>query len=303
MRLVLLTVLLITTIFAKNAQSNLDSLSSIKYSPFLWKAQRADTTIYLFGTIHVPHPYLTISSKLKTVMKECDVIKTEIALSEKEVAIAKRMSYRDDNKTLEEVLPKETFKRLDARLKEISPFLSAKAMNKFKIWVVSGSLSILKYQLKYREEKAIDKQIYKWALDNNKSTGGVESIEEQLEIFDSFNQQEQIEMLEATLDAKDKDPNSTHKLITDYLNGDGEHIISRFIDSLKTTKVSEDLKNRFLDKLLYSRNVRMANRIEKLISKNPKKKYLFAFGTMHFLGQNSVLYYLEKKGFKIERLK
>ena len=42
--------------------------------------------------------------------------------------------------------------------------------------------------------------------------------------------------------------------------------------------------------------MRMAKRIDALISKNPNKKYLFAFGAMHFLGQKSVLYYLKNIG-------
>ena len=309
MRLVLIIALFVGVLLGKSSENFIllkdtpKDATIIKTSPFLWKATRGDTTIYLFGTIHIPHPTLTISPKLKAVMNECDVIKTEIALDKSVKLKATLASIRDDGKTLEEILPKETFKRLDAQLMIINPMLSAKAFNKFKIWAVSSSLSLLEYQLKYRNYKALDKQIYKWARDNNKSAGGIETIEEQLGMFDSFNQQEQIAMLEASLDSLEKKPKQIEKLLNSYLKADGENILKQFKESMQSARVSEDLKKRYLEKILYSRNVRMAKRINELISKNPKKKYLFAFGTMHFLGQKSVLFYLKKSGFKVERSK
>ncbi len=302
MKKLLIIVLFVGALFAKSSLEN-NASKVMHYSPFLWEATRGDSTIYLFGTMHIPHPYLTISSKLKTVMKNSDVIKTEIKMDNSVKIKAMQAMKRDDNKTLQEVLPKDTFKRLDVQLRKISPFLSAKKLNNFKIWAVYSTLGALKYQIKYRKFKPLDMQIYEWARDNNKSAGGVESIDEQLSVFEGFNKREQIEMLNATLDSLEKKPNETKQLLNNYITGNGKVIIQNFKESLATAKVSEDLKNRYLDKLLYSRNVRMANRIDALISKNPNKKYLFAFGAMHFLGQKSVLYYLEKKGFNIQRLK
>jgi len=302
MRILLIALLLVGSIFAKSSIEYSDN-QVLKYSPFLWKATRGNSTIYLFGTMHIPHPYLTISSKLKTVMKNCDVIKTEIIMDDSVKTKVMQASKRDDNKTLQEVLPKETFKRLDKQLKKISPFLSAKRLNNFKVWAITSSLGALEYQIKYHDYKPLDMQIYEWARDNNRSAGGIETIDEQLSTFEDFSEQEQIVMLNEELDNLEKRPNETKILLNNYITGNGEAIVKSFKDSLARSKASDDLKNRYLNKLLYSRNVRMANRIDTLVSKNPDKKYLFAFGTMHFLGQKSVLFYLKSKGFKIERLK
>ena len=303
MRLVAIFMLLVGLLFSKVDTTNHYKETNTTASQFLWKAVRGDTTIYLFGTIHIPHPSLEITPKLKTVMKKSDVIKTEVKLDDSTKLKASLAFIRNDGKLLEDILPKETFKRLDAQLMIINPMLSAKAFNRFKIWAVFSSLGVLEYQLKYRKLKPLDKQIYEWAKENNRSAGGVESIDEQLGIFDSFNQQEQIAMLDASLDSLEKEPNQTKKLLISYLNGNGEAILKHFKESIKSAKVSEDLKKRYLEKILYSRNVHMAKRIDTLVSKNPNKKYLFAFGAMHFLGQKSVLYYLQNRGFKVERLK
>ncbi|NPA27681.1 MAG: TraB/GumN family protein, partial [Epsilonproteobacteria bacterium] len=40
-------------------------------------------------------------------------------------------------------------------------------------------------------------------------------------------------------------------------------------------------------------------RIDKIVSKNPNKAYLFAFGIMHFLGQKSVIELLQSKGYNV----
>ena len=55
--------------------------------------------------------------------------------------------------------------------------------------------------------------------------------------------------------------------------------------------------------LLYDRNVRMVQRIEALLKEDPTKRYLFAFGVMHFLGQKSVVEHLGCKGYSVNRVK
>jgi uncharacterized protein YbaP (TraB family) len=47
----------------------------------------------------------------------------------------------------------------------------------------------------------------------------------------------------------------------------------------------------------------MVQRIELLLNAHPTKRYLFAFGVMHFLGEKSVVEYLEHQGYIVSRVK
>ena len=50
-----------------------------------------------------------------------------------------------------------------------------------------------------------------------------------------------------------------------------------------------------------NQNMKMAGKIVEAVSMNPNKKYFFAFGAEHFLGKNSIVDFLERIGFKVER--
>jgi len=48
---------------------------------FLWKATKGNSTIYLFGTIHLPHPLVfSIMPKVKKVIDKSDAVYTEMTL-------------------------------------------------------------------------------------------------------------------------------------------------------------------------------------------------------------------------------
>jgi len=306
MRIVILFLVLVVSLFGKLGdgfvllKDGANSSKIVQQKLFLWRATKGKAEIYLFGTMHLPHPVVyRVMPRVKGVIDRVDAVYTEIPLNFFTQMAAFQASVRDDNKSLKEILPATTYSKLNSAFRVINPLIDIKNFDKFKIWALSASLEALEYQLKYRDIKPIDKQIYSYAKSVGKEVGGIEKIEEQIDVFDRFNQKEQIIMLDASLDELKLHPNQSKELIKYYANRDGKGIMEIFTNSLKNVKISEDLKKRFLDAILYSRNIRMAKRIEDLVAKHPNKKYLFAFGTMHFLGQKSVLYYLEKDGFKI----
>jgi uncharacterized protein YbaP (TraB family) len=67
-------------------------------------------------------------------------------------------------------------------------------------------------------------------------------------------------------------------------------------------KFFKEFKNKKLeDKILYQRNEKMAERVDKLIRNNPNKEYIFAFGLLHFLGKKSIIELLEAKGYNVKK--
>ena len=271
--------------------------------PFLWKVTKNKQEFYLFGTMHLQVPELQIMPKnLVKIIKNSDEVYTEIPMDITTQLKATALVMRTDNKKLKDILPSELYKEVKWYLYKINPKLNISLFDKMKIWGVSSSLTSLKSQLKYPNMRAIDKIIYDYAKSKGKIVHGIETIEEQLGIMDRFTRTEQIISLETALIQLNEKRDYISELKEHYLKGDSQKLIS-FIESIMfQIPKYQKLEEKFMTLLLYKRNVIMAQRIDEVLKQDSKKKYLFAFGVMHFLGEKSVIDYLKSYGYRVNRI-
>ena len=271
--------------------------------PFLWKVIKNKQEFYLFGTMHLQVTELQILPKpLVKVIKNSDEIYTEIPMDITTQLQARKLAMRNDNKKLRDILPKELYIEIKWYLYRVNPKLNISLFDNMKVWAVSSLLTSLKTQLKYPNMRAIDKIIYDYAKSKKKSVHGIESIEEQLGIMDRFTRAEQTIALEQALMQLNEKRDYNNELKEYYLKGESKALIG-FIESVlfKIPKYHK-LEEKFMNLLLYNRNMVMAKRIDAIFKKEPKKSYLFAFGVMHFLGKKSVIEYLKSYGYSVDRV-
>ena len=93
--------------------------------------------------------------------------------------------------------------------------------------------------------------------------------------------------------------------INQYLNvqDDGriDHL-GKYVDQAdKEHTLWKELKEHS-DKEMKMRNKIMTERVSKLIQTSNDSKLFFAFGVLHFVGDNSVVQYLREKGHTVERV-
>jgi len=272
--------------------------------PFLWEVKKGEQTFYLFGTMHLGDPKLTILPKaLKVAIDKSDEVRTEIPMDASLQMKSAALMMRSDNKSLEEIIPKLLYKRTENYIKKINPQLNLIPFDKMKIWALSTVASMLKNQLKYPRLQAIDSEIYSYAQSRNKGVGGIETIEEQITAMDTFSLEEQIMGLESTLDYLEQSHDFIEEMKSLYMLGNEKKMMTYIEGTMFKIEKYKKFEEKFMQVLLYDRNVRMAQRIEALLKEHPTKRYLFAFGVMHFLGQKSVVEYLERKGYIVSRVK
>jgi uncharacterized protein YbaP (TraB family) len=272
-------------------------------NPFMWKVQKGEQSSYLFGTIHVPAPELSVlPAKVKSAINSCDGVRTELDMNFMNQMKATQLMLRKDGKTLEDILPKALYARTEKALKVINPALNLKPFSELKVWALAATLELLEEQMKNPTLIPIDDVIFKYGEEHNKSVAGIETVEEQIGAFDVFSINEQIEFLEATLDYMDEYKDSMKTMKELYIKGDSKELLTFLNEQFKDDKYKK-LEEKFMEELLYKRNVRMAKRIDNLLKKDRKKSYFFAFGTMHFLDKKSVIEYLEGYGYKVVRVK
>lgn len=74
------------------------------------------------------------------------------------------------------------------------------------------------------------------------------------------------------------------------------------LSALHLSSMSDGIDEYFRTELIAKRNQRMSKRIMRLLKRNPDVSFFFAFGAGHFLGDNSIIHYMQKDGFQISRV-
>jgi uncharacterized protein YbaP (TraB family) len=252
--------------------------------------------------MHLPSPELSVLPLVvKNAINSCKGVRTEIDMSFANQLKSMPLMLRKDGKTLKDILSKEIYSRTEKYIQTISPALNLKPFSKMKVWVISSIVVMLKDQMKNPTLKAIDEVIFNYAKEQNKTVAGIESIGEQFGFFDQLTLNEQIQMLESTMEYLEKHKNYSETMKKLYLQGDSKALVDFTNEQLADEKYKK-LEDKFMEIFLYSRNKVMAERIDKLLNEDSKQSYFFAFGVLHFLDKKSVIKELEKRGYKVSRV-
>ena len=274
-------------------------------NPFLWEVSKKGTkSFYLFGTMHFQDAKLAaLPSQLKEAIDKSDEVRTEIPMDMELQMQSMHLMLRTDHKSLHDILSKDLYKRTEQYLKKINPQLNLIPFDTMKIWALSTVISMLENELNNPGILAIDHTIYNYAKNKHKITGGIETIAEQIGAMDKLNLEEQIIALESTLDYMEENHDYTEEMKQLYISGDEKKMMG-FINGMMFEKEKyKAFEKKFMQVILYDRNNLMFKRIEALLKKSPKKHYLFAFGVMHFLGEQSIIEKLKFRGYSVKRVK
>jgi uncharacterized protein YbaP (TraB family) len=271
--------------------------------PFLWRIEGGTKPSYVFGTIHLSGADVTaLSPATEKAVASTDALYTEVPMD-----MATQMKAATSligGESLGKVLPKDLYERAEAELKRINPQLNLQPFDQMKIWGLAVTIPLLEEQLKNPGALPLDAQLYTTAQRTGKEVGGIETMEEQMGLFEQFNKDEQIAMLKSTLDemerARKEGRNPVEELRKGYLSGD----LAKLDKMLNEWMSGFDPKllARFMEALLTKRNHVMAERIGEKLKSAPGKSQFFAIGAGHLMGEEGVLKLLEKQGLKVTRV-
>lgn len=276
--------------------------STLGAQPFLWKAT-GEHSFYLFGTIHLPDPRLTqFSPELTQALDESTAFYAELDLSESNRMKIAEFVRLTDGQDLTELLPESTRVKANQLLQSINPQLSVATFNNLKVWVLAVTLLLIEQQQKYPSEQPLDFALYMKAINDGKMTGGLETNNDQLSIFNNLTLEEQIKLLDDTIDfmeeAQASNTSIAENSLNAYLRGDLKGLFEYLLSYMK----DEPFYDRLLDQLIDERNQRMTQKILNLVGNNPDQTYFFAVGAGHFWGEQSINKLLGESGYSIENL-
>ncbi|MBA4757903.1 TraB/GumN family protein [Sphingosinicella sp.] len=265
--------------------------------PALWAVKDADTTIYLFGTIHMlPEGTDWMRPAIAKAFDASDTLVLEVLGTNDAKAttpVILKMGYTPGLPPLAERVPAGERDELAAAITHAG--VPVAALDAMETWLATMSLSTARIQkLGYGIEGGVEYQLSTRAAAQRKRIEGLETMAEQLGFFDTLPEAEQRTLLVNSLDDIDDIDAVIKNAVNSWVVGDIDAVADLLEDD---TRDSPGLAKR----LLTDRNLSWANWIEKRLESTPGTVFV-AVGSGHLAGKDSVQSMLEAKGLKVERL-
>jgi uncharacterized protein YbaP (TraB family) len=243
---------------------------------------------YLFGTIHITCD-ATLSEKVKTALDKTQQLCLELDMDDPNLQVEMMNSMMMQNGvTMKSLAKPEDFKAVDAFLTTNLGF-SAEMLNSVKPFMVSA---MLYPKMLNCETQSVEAELIKIAKAQNEEVIGLETVGEQLAVFDAIPYQAQ--MNELVITAKDnmqRDKTELTEMMAIYKSENVEAMVTF------TEKSPNAMTSKYGDVLLKNRNQNWISRMT-TIAKN--KPTFFGVGAAHLGGKEGVIALLRKAGFTVE---
>jgi len=253
----------------------------VEARPALWKVRDEDTTIYLFGTIHLLKPNIRwFEGPARTAFDESQEVVLEVVDHDEAAsqdAILKR-ALQLTGLPLSNKLDEPAREAYFAALEEhgASPLL----FDRVKPWFAAMTLAVLPLrELGYSPESGVDRTIQLAASAAGKQLVALETSDEQIGFFDEMPEGLQLTLLNETIAELPKLPQTIEAMIAAWSAGDPEALAALMNETLESSEEIERI-------LLTDRNARWADWIEARLER-PGTVFM-AVGAGHLAGKNSV---------------
>jgi uncharacterized protein YbaP (TraB family) len=257
----------------------------------LWELHGKHNTVYLLGSIHVlrlqDYPLapvvLEAYANAKSVLMEVNLEEISSAQVQAEMLSS---ALLPDGKTLPDVLGRERYARADALAHEVGVELSL--FDQFAPWFAAEAISQLQLsQLGFQPEAGVEMYFMERARNDGKSVAGLETIHDQISLFQSMPVDTQAEYLVSSLEQAHDLPKQVDSMVLAWQRGD-----TRWFENQLRSELGRD--PRLYQSVLGARNRKWVPKIEALL--NDDRNYLVIVGTGHLVGQGSVIDLLKKDG-------
>jgi len=265
-------------------------LASAQGKSLLWKltAPEGKECGYLFGTMHlIPEERYFFTPAMTDALKKCGMLVLETDLDVpmgKQLELAQKMLI-PDSKGLADLMSAEEYARLKAVFVDSLGLKESKFTKQYSrikpVFMTGLVMTDLLGKVKMYEH-----ELSGMAKKNKMSTAGLETIDEQMAIMDSYSMADQI-----------KDLQSTDSRMMGEFNRLLDAYVAQDLDVMRQLS-EEDLSMGDLEaRFLVERNRRWVSKIGEMAQKQPT---FFAVGALHLAGPEGLVEALRANGWKVE---
>ena len=264
-------------------------------APALWRVADDDTTIYLFGTVHLlPEGLNWYGPEIARALTSSSELVTEIAddaamAAEMQQLIATR-AMLPEGENVRSLMSAENKAKYEAALAAMG--VPAEAFDRFKPWMAAMTLSMLPLiQQGYNPEQGVEKTLMRQA-GAPAARGALETAAQQIDIFDNLPQETQLRYLAEVVEQAPQMKAMIDAMVAEWAKGDAD-ALARIMNQNLTDPM-------LADRLLYDRNRNWAAWIDDRLDR-PGTVFV-AVGAGHLAGANSVQEALAARGITVSRV-
>jgi len=270
--------------------------AAVDADPALWVVKDEDTTVYLFGTVHVLKPGMTwFDEAVRTAFDASGELVLEIVdvpPAEMQALIA-RVGVNPTGSTLTSRLPPAEGRALAAAA--ANDGLPMAALDRMDPWLAGLNLTMATLiRLGYDPANGPEKALADAAAAAGKPVRGLETAEQQFGIFDAMSPPAQARFLSDTLRDLPQVGTELERMIALWSRGDPDALAALLNDNLKETPEVARV-------LLFERNKRWADWIKARMDR-PGTVFL-AVGAGHLAGKGDVQDELAARGIRAVRVR
>ncbi len=259
----------------------------------LWQINKAGLKpSYVFGTIHSEDPRVTqLPSQVQRRFEQADSVTIEMNFSFSNLMKSIFGIYLKPGQTLDKFISKPDYEELVKRLEQHG--VPEEVTKRLKPLATLMILSMPKSN----SGQFLDLLLYQRAQDLDKPVYGLETVEEQLAIFDALPIPEQVVLLKGSLEYLDDMPKMLEELHELYLQRDLTALLQLNDEyTAKGTAEEKKLTEKFMQRLVDDRNVRMVERMQVRLQEG---NAFIAVGALHLPGGKGILKLLEARGYRV----
>ena len=257
----------------------------------LWELHGKHNTVYILGSIHVLRPsdyplapaVLNAYGNAKSILMEVNLAEIDLQGMQTELLASARLP---EGKTLQGIMGDARYQRAQVLAREVGVDLGI--FDAFAPWFAAEAISQLQLQqLGFQPQSGVEMFFLQRARTDGKSVAGLETVHDQIALFNALSMDEQADYLVSSLVEAHDLPKEVGAMVHAWASGDTQW----FADELKS-EIGRDPV--LYDSVLVARNRKWVPKIEALL--NDDQNYLVIVGTAHLVGQGSVIALLKKDG-------
>jgi uncharacterized protein YbaP (TraB family) len=265
--------------------------------PALWSVSDADTTIYLFGTIHLlPENYQWRTPKIDQAVGGSQQLVVETIVDDKNpLKLFQAMSslaFSPGLPPLVDRVPADKRAALMAAVKQSG--FPPQALDKMETWAAAFILMGNQYRaMGLKGQEGVEMVLRNTFTSEGKPIGELESNVEQLGFFDKLPETAQRQLLEGAIDQSKDTQTEFNQMLSAWARGDVKGIAQTFDHDLAASPA-------LAQALIKTRNANWKSWIEQRMSQ--PGSIMVAVGAGHLAGKGSVIDLLKRDGYRVRRL-
>jgi len=260
----------------------------------LWEiSSPGSSPSYLFGTIHSEDPgVIGLAPTVERAFTGCRQVILEVNLDDDAMVAGSMAMLLTDGRRLSEIVGKSLFEQTAANLRMRG--IPDAVTEHMKPWAAATALSMPVPE----SGRVLDVVLFQRAQQAGKPINGLETITEQLEVFDGLPLEDQVGLLRDVVEQVAGLDAMLAELLAAYKRQDLAAMVA--INEAAMATGDQRLAGEFQRRLIVDRNHRIAERMKPWLQQGGA---FVAVGALHLPGEQGLLRLLEQRGYSLRAVK